>query len=101
MFHVSVASGDSDVLEHVRTRTRWSSNLVRNDKLTNFLQVTVREHEANTAPNVRKMFELRKLGEYGTKCIADHGVLAHEDDALSAEGLCSLTQLAHEFESEL
>ena len=67
----------------------------------NFLQATIREYEANIAHNVREeMLELRKLSEYGMKCMADHGVLAQEDYALSVEGLCSLTQLTHEFESE-
>jgi len=64
------------------------------DDLTGVLEVLVGEDEADVADDVgEQLLQGGVLLEATTKSLADHGVLAHEDDSLATEGDTDLVHL--------
>lgn len=93
-FHSGVTSRDNDVLGGEGTGTSGGSNLVGNDDLADFLEVSSSEDESDVALDVREeTLELGVLGEDGAEGTADHGVLAHQDNTLATEGGTDLMHL--------
>lgn len=61
-----------------------SAALVLQQFLSNLSQIFFGEDEANVADDIRQqVLELRILLEMITDCLADHGVLAHYDFAVT------------------
>jgi hypothetical protein len=104
-FHASVTSGDVDIGGRNGTSTGRSGNLVGEDLVTDGLEVTVGEDEPDVAfDEWKETFVLGGIGNEALDRAADlescesalrisspyitshHGVLAHQDDTLAAEG---------------
>jgi hypothetical protein len=94
------------------TGSGWCSNLVGEDLVTDGLEIVVGENESNIASDVRKktliLWGIRKEALDGTTdlyesqnhhfhstvdCVSYHGVLSHQDNALTTEGLTNLVHL--------
>jgi hypothetical protein len=92
--HSGVARRDNDVLGCERTRTGRGGDLVGDDNVPDFLEILGGEDESNVALDVGKEpLELGELAEDGAECTPDHGVLAHQDNAFTTEGLANLMHL--------
>lgn len=86
--HTGVAGGDVDVGGGNGTGTSGGSDLVRDNGLTDLLEVTVGEDEADVATDEGEdLLELGELAGKGAESTTDHGVLAHEDNTLATESL--------------
>ena len=86
--HAGVAGGDVDVDGGEGTGTGGGGNDVGDNGLTDVLEVTVGEDEANVALDVGEdLLILGEVGDHGTESTADHGVLAHEDDTVVTDRL--------------
>lgn len=92
--HTGVAGRDEDILGCVGTGTRGGSDNVRNDDLTDLLEVARGEDETDVALDVGKeTLELRVLRENGAESAADHGILTHQNDTLATKGDTDLMHL--------
>jgi hypothetical protein len=93
-FHTGVSGWDEHIDWGESTGTSWSSDLVREDDLTDLLEITSGENETNVSPDEwHELLELREVGEDGSESTSDHGVLSHEDDTLASEGDTALVEL--------
>ena len=89
-----VSGGDVDITGGDGTSTSGGSDLVGDDEVADFLEVTRGEDEADVALDVgEEPLELRVFGENGTEGTADHGVLAHDNNSLATEGDTDLVHL--------
>ena len=113
-FHTSVASGDPDIDGGDGTSTGRGGDTVGENLVTDFLEVAVGEDETDVATDVGEETLIlgavvdeglegtanldfsvsRRKGETGGggSC-AYHGVLAHQDDTILAEGVTDLVHL--------
>ena len=93
-FHSCVSGGDDDVLRSEGASTCGRGDLVRNDRVSHFLQLAISEDETDvTLDEGEETFELRVLREDGTKSTSDHRVLAHQNNTLATERLTDLVHL--------
>lgn len=93
-FHTGVTSRDFDIDGGNGTSTGRGSNTVGENLLTDILEVTVGEDETNvTLDEGKETFVLRVLRHVGLEGTTNHGVLTHQNDSLTTEGLTNLVHL--------
>ena len=111
-FHSSVTSGDIDIGGCDCTSSGRSSNLVGEDLITDGLEVAIGEDESDVALDEREeTLVLWAIGEesldgatnlqiwgqfpgiLSVRRLSYHGVLAHQDNTLTAEGVSNLVHL--------
>lgn len=86
--HTSVTGRNVDVVGGKGTGTGGGGDLVRDDDLSDVLEVTRGEDETNVSLDERhELLELGELGEDGSDSTSDHGVLAHKNNTLATESL--------------
>jgi len=93
-FHTSVSGWDENIIRGYGTSTSRSSDLVGENLVTDGLEVAVGEDESDVALDEWK--ETLVLGGVGNEALdstTDHGVLSHQDDTLTTEGLSDLVHL--------
>ena len=92
--HTGVTGWDPDVLWSNGTGLSWGSNNVRDNSLSDGLQVRVGEDETNVTLDERQqLFILRQLRQETSDGSSDHGVLTHQDSGLTSQGLSGLVHL--------
>lgn len=92
--HTGVAGGNGNVGGGVGTGTSGGGNTVGQDGRAHILEVTGGEDETDVTLDVgHELLELGLLSEDQAQSAADHGVLAHQNDTLAAEGATDLVHL--------
>jgi hypothetical protein len=93
-FHTSVTSRDFDISGSDGTSTSRGSNTVGENLFTDFLEVLVGEDETNvTLDEGKETFVFGVLRHVGLESTTNHGVLSHQDNSLTTEGLTDLVHL--------
>lgn len=92
--HTGVAGLDNDVGGGVGTGTGGSGNSVRQDQVTDVLEVTGCENETNVSLDERsQLLELRLLRDDQSESTSDHRVLSHENGTGTSERVSNLVHL--------
>jgi hypothetical protein len=93
-FHTSVSSGNVDIVRGDGSGLGGGSDLVVDDDVTDFLEVSRGEDESDVTTDVGKeTFKVGVVGEDETDSATNEGVLSHEDLSLAAESLTNLVHL--------
>ena len=78
--------GDDDGQRSNSTRTGWGTDFVLQQLVTHINEVSAGEHEANVSLDVGQQFLKSWVGVHVVlDSLAHHGVLAHEDDAVTTQ----------------
>lgn len=92
--HTSVTSRDDDIEGSEGTSLGGCSNFVGSNDVPNVFEVTACEHKSDVSFDERKeTLVLRVVSEDSPDGPSDHGVLAHQNDTFTTQGLSDLVHL--------
>merc|ERR1712179_49297 len=85
---------DDDVHWSDCTSTSWSSNLILQEPITNFNQISISEYKTNVSFNMgQKFFKVRIVVHVTPNSFSHHGVFTRENNTHTSHGSTNLLHL--------